>query len=51
MGFAAARTEVREFKLATTPALAILNVYYSMTSCIATLSFSLILSNSSMNIA
>jgi hypothetical protein len=38
MGFAAARTEVLEFRIVVIPALAILIVYCSMASWMATLS-------------
>ncbi len=46
---AAAITEHLAFKLQCIPALAIVTVYYSITSCIATLSASSILSNSSIH--
>lgn len=45
---AAAKIEVREFSTVVIPALAIDMVYYSIASWIATLSWTLILSNSSM---
>ena len=48
MGFAAAITEHLALRVAWIPALAIVTVCYSMTSCIATRSTSFILSNSSM---
>lgn len=38
IGFAAASTEHLAFKLVCIPALDIVTVYYSITSCIATLS-------------
>ncbi len=48
MGLAAAKIEHLELSLVVIPALAIEIVYYSIASCIATLSSDLILSNSSM---
>ena len=48
IGFAAAITEHLAFKLVWIPAFAIVTVYCSITSWMATLSSSLILSNSSM---
>lgn len=47
-GLAAAKIEVLAFKVVVIPALAILTVYYSITSWIAVLSYSFILSNSSI---
>jgi hypothetical protein len=47
-GLAAASIDVLAFKVVVIPALAIDTVYYSMTSCIDVLSFSSILSNSSI---
>lgn len=47
-GFAAAKIDARAFKVVVIPALAILTVYYSITSWIAVLSLSFILSNSSI---
>lgn len=49
IGFAAAKTPHLAFKLQWIPALAIVTVCYSITSWIATLSSSLILSNSSIH--
>lgn len=47
-GLAAAKIDVRAFKVVVIPALAILTVCYSITSWIAVLSLSFILSNSSI---
>lgn len=48
IGLAAANMEHLALSLVVIPALAIEIVYYSIASCIATLSSALILSNSSM---
>ena len=48
IGFAAARIELQALSLVVIPALAIETVYYSITSWIATQSYSSILSNSSI---
>lgn len=49
VGLAAASIDVLEFKIVVIPALAIDIVYCSMASWIATLSYGLILSNSSIH--
>ena len=48
MGLAAAKIDVLAFNVVVIPAFAILTVYYSITSWMAVLSLSFILSNSSI---